>query len=1031
MRRYCHQFEQQLPLVEPGRYKINLDIYREKQNATNSEGSSVEISSQSRPNERVRDTQELFEEYCRQRRKQQELEKQKKEKEHQKQLKLQKEQKLQEQQEQQKQQKELELNTICDVDDEVAFINETPPPPVVQNKRVNNSRDNSDEAIVMSPLLLVSDSEDVDDVPQICNDPNDDTDIVDLSSEEEMGQNENTKESERNDIVLATDEETMGNLETGKSVEILETEEELVEIEETERSLGGATDIDATEKNEQRIDRERTPEKEKVKKKRHKTNELEQLKADVATNLKFQNETTPKRRTRHVDENQCQVNSKRGTNDEVRRTTTKGAEYYNTDDDARKTCVSEDNNLLNSSINKDNKNRTPTNVREEIEIEKDTSNDKRQRNKKSTEISHKDKAQKFQEIDRKNEDKSTPQPSRSNKKSVVHDAEKACTTPTPSTRRSRKSPADRNNSPSEANKTSTTPVLDVVIKKEPEDHSPSTTKRPLSKEINTTIQRIKRELDVDRVVIHKIGTRSAQRSTRSAGSSSKPNPKNALFSNDKPTKTKKTAQEKHENKIASKQQNVAASKSSSSKSGENEVNDTQAPIISMTCSQDYEPIQCAQRLSDVSAFENETQRKTSEFLIPPTPIATRNSLIPSSINSFFGDSEVIFVPPSSASIGGKTSSTKTNKKTENFIILSGSDNESSSSLKASTTSRRTRALKPKRNQNTTSEEANCKVPTFSQLLAKHSTRTSAKSPDLFSNCSDLAQLPCSQTPANVEETNAPFEGFKIFGSEVKQLQQHYALSKTQIPNSNGKKSFRDRSCLDILENMFEPANKKQKSKGSAKSKGNEALDDPTPNTTTHTQPSKRIATQKSKVQGPIVPHHPIEAIAEAKAQMEKKTRSLASSVNEDEIFEITNNGTFGSVMRLHSNGDVSPVHQTQKSSTQHNKITKYFQGGLSQNLIGSQEDNGNNSEAGTPSKKQQQTTSTQYAHLKRSPKQKGTPTQITKLTKWFTKNTPTKQIQTQVSKSNSSPPAKCKQSAGKRTVKRRRLDLTHIRSDSE
>ncbi|XP_013107818.2 protein suppressor of underreplication [Stomoxys calcitrans] len=1029
LRRYCHQYEQHLPLVPADRYKINLDIFREKQNATNSESSSVEIATQNRPDERVRDTQELFEEYCRQRRKQQELEK----------LKQQKQQREQEHQqlqkmmeEREKQQKEREMQDVLNLDDEVAFINETPP--IVAPDKQTGTRDNSDEAIVMSPLLLVSDSEDTNDVPEICNDPTDDDNIVDLSSDDE--------ENEDNDV---------------------------------EDDNEGASQTSEKEKDEagtENVEKERHTVKKKERKK--KLTEHDRLKADVATNLKFQNETTPKRRTRNAEENPRLVSGKKRGNVENIKVTPKSKDMRK--QQPSKEVVARKNDIplkSNKNNDKDNTaNKTPTLGKTNMSGEKDKSSQKETSAKRLRTVQNPQKGEE------KENTASTPRESRTSRRSdQAPEKENTNTSSTPLSTRPKKSHVNRNDSPGDKNKATTTPTTPItpnmVIKTEPlEDYTPQSRRSLPTKDLTNTLQRIKRELNVEHVVMHNRETRSAKRSTRSAGSSGRNMNavKNSLFSNDKPKHKKTTTPNKGGEE--GKRQTTPQSKSSKPSNADVNVNDTQAPVISMTCSQDYDPIQCAQRLSDVSARENNTQKKRADFLIPATPISTRNSLIPSSImssSSFFGDSEVIFVPPTPPVDKASGKKTTKDKKTDDVIVVSGSDTDSSSMNLTAATSRRTRALKPRRaaaqNQ---SEDSNSKVPTFSQLLAQHNTRTSAKSPDLFSNCSDLAQqLPCSQN-ANTEETNAPFEGFKIFGSEVKQLQQHYALTtqKTQNAgsssnhnksNNSGKKSYRDRSCLDILENMFEPPNKKQKTKGTAtSSEGNDAAAKPSTaaasamaETNNSSSPSRRNK-QKTKVQGPIVPNHPLEAIAEAHKALKERQRSrsiASSSVLEDEIFEITNNGTFGSVMRLHSNGEISPVHQAQKS-TQNNKITKYFQGGLTQTLTGSQEDSGNNSEAGTPSKQskqqqqqqqpqQQPTQQQQQMTSKKSPKPKCNPTQVTKLTKWFTKNSPSKHQQqqqqmTQVasSKSNAAAAAASSPSA-KRNLKRRRLDLTRAGDESD
>ncbi|XP_061390662.1 protein suppressor of underreplication [Musca vetustissima] len=1007
LRRYCHQYEQHLPLVTPDRYKINLDVFREKQNSTNSENSSVEISSQNRQDDRVRDTQELFEEYCRQRRKQQELQKQKLlEQQKKEQAKLQ-QQKLNDEKEKERErererEKEKQLESASDVDDEVAFINYSPPPPIVHDKQPPATRDNTDEVIMMSPLLLVSDSEDTEDVPEICNDPSDEANIVDLSTEDD----DNEKPDERTSMRTEDDDsnETNEDVTTRKTVGDNENEDN----DETSKTQNGNNEHEKTSN-------DRTTPTKTVKRHKNVRNEIDRLKADVATNLKFQNETTPKRRTRHADDNHCKRLKNDGegaTTPKQRAMETGGTKERSSSSEKKKQEVTDRENHRKESSTKDAGGK---------------SNDKDKSSKTSS------------------GNNSTPRTSRSIRKiDLTSDNNSSTETPTPGRGRTKKNLTARNNSPHGANKTANALDPNIVIKTEPEDNTPqtktpttssasSTKKTALTKEMTATLERIKRELDVDRVVIYTRDTRSAKRTTRSAGCPSGYEAKNSLFHNDKPNKTKKTSHDKHDKTTNAPKTNTPAKNTKVNE--KDTIVDTQAPIISMTCSQDFDPLQCAQRLSSVCAASesnSDVQRKSSSFLVPPTPVSARNSLIPSSINSFFGDSEVVFVPPT------PPASTTKAKKNDVIVLSESEENEPlSSSLQSTATSRRTRALKSKKVQNKADEESTAaasKVPTFSQLLAQHNTRASAKSPDLFSNCSDLAPLPCSQNANINDEPSAPFEGFKIFGSEVKQLQQHYATSTTQNSSKGKGKSHRDRSCLDILENMLEPPNKKQKTKST-----NDSESAASAKSSSTTQPLRSNA-QKTKVQAPIVPHHPIEAIAEAKAQQERRIRSLApSSVNEDEIFEITNNGTFGSVLRLHSNGEISPVHQTQKPQTQNNKITKYFQGGLTQNVVtSSQEDSGNNSEAGTPSKRHQQhqqhnpqqMTSTQYANLKKSPKQRcPTTTQATKLTKWFTTNNHLdKEIQTQVSKIIGTSLSGAVKQASKR---RRRLDLTQVTNDSD
>ncbi|XP_030373251.1 protein suppressor of underreplication isoform X2 [Scaptodrosophila lebanonensis] len=323
--------------------------------------------------------------------------------------------------------------------------------------------------------------------------------------------------------------------------------------------------------------------------------------------------------------------------------------------------------------------------------------------------------------------------------------------------------------------------------------------------------------------------------------------------------------------------------------------------------------QCAQKLPD-----NLSQLDALEppaFRMPFAPIST-SLLLPYSLN-LFSDSEVGIVPAS-------------NQQTD-IVVISSSYDESSG--QSSAQSRRTRALKRKRQQRTPvmspHDLERPSTSSFGLMLAQQ--RTQNKSPDLFSNCSGVSQLPLTQpAPASTATGTATgaFEGFKIFGSEVKHLQQQHA--KTQANNSTKKK--RDRSCLDILEQMFEPRHKKD-----AASSNN------------------------------VLPTYPPAMHAPPTAQRRR-------SVIEDDIFEITNNGEFGSRLRLNSTGDVSPVQQQQQHKelgpTQH-KITNY--------LIGSsagQEDEPQQQQQLGPNSR----TSTQT--LRKSPKGIKS-TQSTKLTRWF------------------------------------------------
>ncbi|XP_060653436.1 protein suppressor of underreplication [Drosophila nasuta] len=324
--------------------------------------------------------------------------------------------------------------------------------------------------------------------------------------------------------------------------------------------------------------------------------------------------------------------------------------------------------------------------------------------------------------------------------------------------------------------------------------------------------------------------------------------------------------------------------------------DTPELLSSGSNASDYSYLQCAQKLPDnlteLEAFQ--------DFRIPEVPQATP-LMLSSSLNvNFFSDSEVIVVPSSIPK--------------QEVVVINSSNEECSQ--QSNTQSRRTRALKRKVSKEPSQPSAS--TSNFGLLLGEQRARVN-KSPDIFSNCSDFSQI----TLAQPVPQPSPFEGFKIFGSEVKQHQV-----KTQ--QSIGTQKKRERSCLDILENMFEP---------------------------------HKTKTNKSGIN--LLPMLP-----SPKKQLPQRRFTLL----DEDIFEITNNGEFGSRLRLNSNGHVSPVfqvqqqHQQQPQATQQlqqrNKITKY--------LIGSgctPEDTGQRIQALSPAQR-------------KSPKSIKS-TQSTKLTRWF------------------------------------------------
>lgn len=302
-------------------------------------------------------------------------------------------------------------------------------------------------------------------------------------------------------------------------------------------------------------------------------------------------------------------------------------------------------------------------------------------------------------------------------------------------------------------------------------------------------------------------------------------------------------------------------------------------------------LQCAQKLPENLAELGSLE--LPQFRVPHVPPATP-LMLPIPLN-LFSDSEVAIAPSP--------------QQKSDVVVINSSHDESSQPSAKQSQSRRTRALKRKRPVPSKEQQSQPTTSSFGMLLAQQRGSVN-KSPDIFSNCSDLSQLTLAQPVPSV----SPFEGFKIFGSEVKQLQQQHAKTQSGMP----VKKKRERSCLDILEQMFEPQKTKDSDLG---------------------------------VQ--LLPNLP-----SPKQQLPPRRFTLL----DDDIFEITNNGEFGSRLRLDSMGNVSPVQQ-QQSQPQRNKITNY--------LISS---------GGTPEDAGQRTQASQV--LRKSPKGIKS-TQSTKLTRWF------------------------------------------------
>ncbi|KAH8239957.1 hypothetical protein KR032_009822 [Drosophila birchii] len=348
-----------------------------------------------------------------------------------------------------------------------------------------------------------------------------------------------------------------------------------------------------------------------------------------------------------------------------------------------------------------------------------------------------------------------------------------------------------------------------------------------------------------------------------------------------------------------------ATSKSKAKSPAKHYNPTPQVLSSSSLSSEY--MQCAQRIPD-----NLDAMEPPAFRVPFTPQQTPMLLkLPSAFN-LFSDSEVVTV-------------TQTRSEGETVVINSSHDE---SSPQDATQSRRTKALKRKRKP-----ESPTKSSFGGGLGLPPAKRKASKSPDLFSISSEISQIPLAQP-----RPSSPFEGFKIFGSEVKQFQQQHARTNAPTPKKN-----RDRSCLDILEKIFEPR-----------------------------QPQKEKTSPKVL---PTLPQIQKEPGATSVNTITQRRRTLL----EDDFFEITNNGEFGSRMRLNSSGDVSPVQPDQQSAraTQANKITNY--------LIGS----GITQEKTQPNSGMRSSTTAAAAATQalrkspKSPRQNGKPTQVTKLTRWF------------------------------------------------
>ena len=339
---------------------------------------------------------------------------------------------------------------------------------------------------------------------------------------------------------------------------------------------------------------------------------------------------------------------------------------------------------------------------------------------------------------------------------------------------------------------------------------------------------------------------------------------------------------------------------------------------SMVCNSDYEDImECGQKLSQISK-KSEDIYAINNFRTPLTP-SIRLTQFSALLQSISTDNEIAIV----------------NNQIKSDLITISSSESQQSLQNYSTKSRRTKVLKSKREKRTSKKLRNTK-PNITE--ADQSTRenmTIAKSPDLFSNGSDV--LPCTQQ----------IESFKIFSTDLQQ----------NITHNN---------CLTL-----EPITNLELTEASTKKR------------------KKRIP-------------------------MDKSAALLA-----DEFFEITNNATFGNQMRLHSNGEVSPVTSQIRCSVQNNKITNYLINSKTESIESVLEPKEH-----TPTKPTTQLLSGTSIVSRKSPKYFKPSMQ--KLTKWFCKNDVQKNSQTHINESGDETDhasTSKRKTSGRSSIKRRRLEL--------
>ncbi|XP_067646456.1 protein suppressor of underreplication [Eurosta solidaginis] len=488
---------------------------------------------------------------------------------------------------------------------------------------------------------------------------------------------------------------------------------------------------------------------------------------------------------------------------------------------------------------------------------------------------------------------------------------------------------------------------------------------------------------------------------------------------------KKSKVSKTENENSGEVEKKNSQTQNSSANKQNCVDNRKKPVIStdfslLPCSQYTEDMQCGQKLISDTHSDN-------GFLRPPTPVRLiRNSEHKHFLSTPSGiaDSEVVFVPP-----------TDTPNKTQPVVILSSSTDDGSYSTQTSVQSRRTRALKQnkavKRTEADRSERTNghtSSTPTFGELLAKQ--RIQRKSPDIFSASTDFG-LTCTQQGAAAdgqEGETETFQGFKIFGSEVKQIQQQHAKPKQRDGKASIQVLSRGRSCLNILEKMFDTTDGTD-NHAHIHLKSNKVQQ------TSKNKPDTKLVKRKLKISQPVVPILPNIITTTNAIQLPQQTNDnqstkskqkqnnisknpiITGSMVDEEIFEITNNDAFGSVMRINSNGEISPVQTAIRAQqqTQHNKITNYLIGSSTQ-LTPTEV----TTEERTPNKRTQVQLSGTVT--RRSPKNRST--QMTKLTKWFQKNDVSVNDNQSIAEHDEIRLAKHTRSAMAKRLKRRCLELS-------